>query len=246
MNKTIEKKLLHFFTGGNIFEDFAASRTKKVAKLRRVIRACFYVHFAAAVICIALAVIFRAGAGIIAVSVCEVVLIGLAFLAVGDMTLMKTLLCCADTAFAAAMFVTGALVSNKTPFFAVAGVSVVTTIVAFCAYFAASFKEFLEGYSPLAVRREHYTLLPQLASDSSPDGIFTTGSKEPAVKLPPPKTEFQMLADKLKDILCTPKTDAVTESAPAGIRSKAPAAPPESEYDAPIIPENPVHTEVSQ
>ena len=240
MNKTIEKKLLHFFTSGNIYEDFAAARTKKVAKLRKFIRVCFYVHFAAAVICIALAVILRAGWGIAAVSVCEIVLIGLAFQVVGDMTLMKTLLCCGDTAFAAAMSVTGILATNKTPYLMIGGISLAEALIAFGALFAASCREYLEELSPLAIRREHYTLLPQYASDDPTED--EDAHEEPAVVIPPPKTEIQVLADKLKDILCAPQKDDVTAAMPKESHENA---KPRVEAEAPIIPEDPPQTEVS-
>lgn len=263
MNKSIEKKLLHFFTGGNIHEDFAAARKKKIAKLRRLIRACFYVHLAAAVICIALAAVLKAGtAGIVAVSLCEVLLLGLAFLAVGDMTLIKTLLCCGDTAFAAAMFVTGALISesSKTPFFAIGTVMIIVTLCAFGAYYAAMCREFLDNFSPLAIKKEHYTLLPQLAekynkrvkaekseeeADEAFDDEFSEDSssdtpdkyempEEKPAPPAPPKTEIQILADRLREILCTPKDDTI-----ADIDDIADAMPKPQAEAAPVIPEYP-------
>lgn len=205
MNKSIENKLLHFFTGGSIYEDFAETRAKKTAKLRRVIRACFYVHCAAAAISIAIAAAMRAGAGVIAVAVCEMLLVGLAFLSVGEMTLLKTLLYCGDIVFAAAMFVTGALSEIKTPFFAVGAISVVTALCALAAFFAAGFKMFLEDFSPLDLRREHYTLLPNLSAEQSED--IPDMPDEPEIVLPPAKTEMQELAEQLKEILCKPKTE---------------------------------------
>ena len=266
MNKSIEKKLLHFFTGGDIQADFAAARKKKTSKLRRLIRACFYVHLAAAVICIALAVVLKAGtAGIAAVSLCEVVLLGLAFMAVGDMTLIKTLLCCGDTAFAAAMFVTGALIpeGGKTPFFAVGAVMIIVTLCAFGAYYAAMCREFLDDFSPLAIRREHYTLLPQLVeeynrkvkaerSEEEADEAFDEFSEDSSSDTPedykmpeekpappaPPKTEIQILAERLREILCTPKDDTISD-----IDDIADAMPKPQAEAAPVIPENP-ETEV--
>lgn len=277
MNKSIEKKLLHFFTGGNIQEDFAASRKRKTSKLRQLIRACFYAHFAAAVICITLAAVLRAGTGgIVAVSLCEVLLLGLAFLAVGDMTLIKTLLCCGDTAFTAAMFVTGALLSNdanKAPFFAVGAISVVTTLCALTAYYAAMCREFLDNFSPLAIRREHYTLLPQLAGDAankasddapdedSLDDTFEDSFEDkealsedssadapeeykpkPAPPPAPPKTEIQLLADKLREILCAPKTDSVADAMPKNNTNNQ-ARKPQAE-SAPVIPEAPEYPNI--
>ena len=245
MNKTIENKLLHFFTSGNIYEDFAAARAEKVAKLRRFIRACFYVHFAAALICVLLAVIFRAGWGILAVAVCEVVIIGLAFMSVGDMTLIKTLLFCGDIAFAAGMFVTGILAANKAPFFAIGGISVLETLVAFAGLFAASCREYLEEYSPLALRREHYTLSSKETGDDDDLDDDEDIPEEPEIVIPPPKTEIQVLADKLKDILCAPPRDDFTEAMPAITHENHENIVSHEESEAPMIPEEPPQTEVS-
>lgn len=233
MNKTIENKLLHFFTGGSISEDFAEARAKKTAKLRRVIRVCFYVHCAAAVLAIALGAALHAGAGIIAVVLCELVLVGLAFLSVSEMTLLKTLLYCTDIVFAAVMFVVGAFSETKAPFFTVGAISVVTALVALAAFFAANFKTFLEEFSPLDLRREHYTLLPNF-SEELPDDIPDMPD-EPETVLPPKKTEMQELAEQLKEILCKPRT----EDAPAEDTTEKPIIPEV------MLPEQP-QTEVQQ
>ncbi len=207
MNKSLERKLLHFYTDGSIYEDFAEARTEKTVKLRRVIRVCFYAHCAAALIAVALAVVFRAGAvGIAAVAVCETLLAGMAFMAVGDMTLMKTLLYCGDIVFAAAMFVTGAFGGNKTPFFAIGALSAVMALPALAAFFAAYCKAFLENFSPLSLRREHYTLLPNFGSELPYDDIPDMPEDMPAI-VPPKRSEFMDLADKLREILCSPKKE---------------------------------------
>lgn len=211
MNKSLERKLLHFYTDGNIYEDFAAARTEKTVKLRRVIRACFYAHCAAAALAITLAAVLHAGAGIIAVAVCEVLLVGMALLAVGDMTLIKTLLYCGDIVFAAAMFVTGALGGNKTPFFAVGAVSVVMALAALAAFFAANCKVFLESFSPLSLRREHYTLMPNFGDDALYDDIPDMPDDLPII-VPPKRSEFMDLADKLREILCAPKKETEKRS----------------------------------
>lgn len=211
MNKTIKNKLLHFYTTGSIYEDFAESRTKKVAKLRSIIRACFYVHCAAAVICIMLAAVLHAGtAGVIAVTFCEIVLATLAFLAVGDMTLIKTLLCCGDFAFASAMFVTGALNGVKAPFLAAGAVTVIDALIALGALAAAMGKIFLEGFSPLSLRREHYTLLPNFSYDGPRDVPETHNKADEPAKDLPPRSEFQELADKLKEVFRAPKKETAS------------------------------------
>lgn len=217
MNKSFERKLLHFYTDGSIYEDFAAARTEKNVKLRRVIRVCFYAHCAAALLAIVIAAVLRAGAaGIAAVAVCEVLLAGMAFMAVGDMTLMKTLLYCGDIVFAAAMFVTGALGGNKTPFFVIGAVSAVMAALALAAFFAAYCKAFLENFSPLSLRREHYTLLPNFGSELPYDDVPDMPEDMPAI-VPPKRSEFMDLADKLREILCAPKkeTEKISETVKA-------------------------------
>ena len=279
MNKTIKNKLLHFYTDGSIYEDFADSRAKKTAKLRRVIRLCFYVHFAAAVICIALAAVMRAGLwSIVAVSVSEFVLTMLAFLAVGDVTLMKTLLYCGDIVFAAAMFVMGALKDeNKIMFFIAGAVSVVAALIALGAFFAALCKMFLESFSPLAIRREHYTLLPNF-SDETPDDISDipdmpevpyfpdtphipdaprmpetpyihdtphipdtpyipdahnthNAPEAPMTALTPQRSEFQELADKLKEIFHSPKAGKMSGNLKTAASPKQDAANTQSQTE---------------
>lgn len=202
MNKFFERKLLHFFTTGSIYEDFSAARTKKVEIMRRVIRVCFYAHCLAAVLCIVLAAALHAGAGIIAVVLCELFLAGSAFLAVGDMMLMKLILCGGDLMFTIIMFITGAHSDNGAPFYAVGAVSVATTLLAVVTLAAAVCKAYLESFSPLALRREHYTRLPNLSSNTANDD---NDNKEPLIVLPPKRTEMQELSDKLKEILCKPK-----------------------------------------
>lgn len=200
MNKFFERKLLHFFTTGSIYEDFSEARTKKIEKLRLVIRVCFYAHCLAAVLCIVLAAALHAGAGIIAVVLCELFLAGLAFLAVGDMMLMKLLLCGGDLLFTIIMFVTGANSNNGTPFYAVGAVSIAATLLAAATLAAAVCKAFLESFSPLSLRREHYTLLPNFSSEPADNE-----REKPIIVLPPKRTEMQELSDKLKEILCKPK-----------------------------------------
>lgn len=202
MNKFIENKLLHFFTTGDIYEDFAAARQRKNALLRRVIHLCFYAHCAAALVCIILAAALGAGAGVIAVAVCEVLLAGLAFLAVGDMMLMKILLFGADAVFTAAMFVTGAFVERKNAFITVGVITIFMALFAAAAFLAAAAKAYLESFSPLSIRREHYTLLPNLGGDIPDD--FSEEETEPKIVLPPPRTEVQILSDRLREILCKP------------------------------------------
>ena len=196
MAEHLQSKLLHFFTdGASIHEDFARARDLRVRKLRLVVRVCFYAHCVALAVCIILSAVLHAGAGIIAVALCSAVLSALAFLAVGDMMIIKLLLCAGDAVFAVSMFITGSLAKNGAPFFAVGAVSVLVTILAVVSLLTAKCKIFLDEFPPQAIRREHYTLLPNLLS------TIQKAEEEPAPK-PVKKTEMQELSDKLKEILC--------------------------------------------
>lgn len=203
MKKSTEKKLLHFYTGGSIYEDFSAARLKRTAKLRRIIRVCFYLHLAAAIITIAAAVVFKAGLGIIGIGAGEVVLVGLALMSVGDLTTPKTLLYCGDIVFAAAMIAAGVFSETKTPFFAAGGLSIIMAVIALGAFFAAAYKSFLESFSPLQLKRENYTLLPNFGNVEYED--LLDPAEVPVISVPPERSEFQELSDKLREILCAKK-----------------------------------------
>ncbi len=250
MNKSIERKLLHFYTTGNIMEDFEEARARKINKIRRYIRACFYIHLAAAAVCIILAVILRAGAlGIISVSVCEVILTFTAFLSVGDMTAFKTLLYCGDIAFAAAMFITGTFGGSKTPFYLIAAVSVVTALTALGAFFGAAFKEFLEDFPAERITSEHYTQLPNLSGISGsyiPELPDIPEVEEKPVEIPPQRSETQELAEKLKEILCKPKEEQQPEESKTELAQTEPRSDPALTADPAPAAETIRSTEVIQ
>ncbi len=207
MNNTIERKLLHFYTAGNIEEDFNAARTRKISKFRRFIRLCFYIHLAVAAVCIVLAAALRTGAAVIAsTAVCEIILVGTAFLSVGDMVAFKVLLFCGDGAFAAAMFITRALGNNEPALLAIAVLSVVTALTALAAFFAAYFRAYLESFPLGKLKREHFSKLPSFtpaADTMAPDIPELPDLPEEPIAVPPPKSEFKELSDKLKGILCS-------------------------------------------
>lgn len=209
MKKSIERKLLHFYTCGSIYEDFSAARLKRTAKLRRIIRVCFYLHLAGAITAIAAAVFLNAGLGIIGIAAGEVVLVGLAFMSVGDLTIVKTLLYCGDIVFAAVMIAAGVFLPNKSPFFVTGGISILMAVMALGAFFAAAYKSFLEGFSPLQLKRENYTLIPNFGNVEY-DDLFEP-SEETVIIVPPERSEFQELSYKLREILC-PKKEKSEES----------------------------------
>lgn len=198
MKYKIKKKLIHFYTSGSIAEDFVASRRKKVSLLRRVIRACFYLHCAAALLCVGLSVLLGSAPAVVAITICTVGAAWLSLFAVGDASMMKLLLIAADLTFAAAGFVSGALTEYKAAFFSCGAVMTAAGAAALLSYFAARCKDYLEGYSPRLIRRDDYTLLPGSGLES--DDMLPVEEELPP--LPPLTSEMRELAIQLKEILC--------------------------------------------
>lgn len=201
MKYKIKKKLIHFYTSGNIAEDFVASRRKKVSALRKVIRACFYLHCAAALLCIGLSVLLGSAPVVVAITLCTVIAAWLALFAVGGSALMKLLLVAADIVLAAAGFTAGALTSFKAAFFSSASVMVITSASAVALYIAARCRDYLESYSPRLIRRDDYTLLSNFAPESED---ITLSADYVLPPLPPLTSEMKELANQLKEILAAP------------------------------------------
>lgn len=198
MKYRIKKKLIHFYTSGNIAEDFVASRRKKVSVLRKIIRVCFYLHCAAALLCIGLSILLGSGFEVVAITLCAVIAAWIALFAVGDVGMIKLLLIAADLVFAAAGFTVGAL-TERAVFFCCGAVMIIVMISAGLSYFAARCKEFLESCSPRSIRRDDYTLLPNFAPES--EDILPSLDNEEIPPLPPLTSEMRELARQLSDIL---------------------------------------------
>lgn len=194
-----KKRLIHFYTNGNIAEDFVASRRAKVNKLRGFIRACFYLHCTAALTCIGLSLILGAGAAAVPITICALIAAWFALFAVGDLMVMKVVLCVLDFAFAGGAFVAGAFLEPKSPFFVCGGIMTLAGFLAIGAVFAAVLREFLEEYSPRLIRREDYTILYEVSEErfESPE------EEEDIPPLPPLTSEMRELSKQLRDILCT-------------------------------------------
>lgn len=206
MKYKIKKKLIHFYTSGNIAEDFVASRRKKVSVLRKIIRACFYLHCGAALLCIGLSLLLGRGFEVVAVTACSVIAAWAALFAVGGARMIKLLLIAVDLAFAAAGFAVGAL-TGRAVFFCCGAVMLFAMLSAAASYCAARCKEFLENYSPRFVRRDDYTLLPNSAPET--ENVLSVSDDEEIPPLPPLTSEMRELGRQLGDIL-----NAETEKEP--------------------------------
>lgn len=200
MNYKLKKKLIHFYTTGNIAEDFVSSRRRKVAVARRIIRGCFYLHCAAALLCIGLSILFGSGLEVVLITLFTVSAAWVALFAVGDAAYMKLALIAADVLLAAAGYVTGAHVAHKAAFYSCAAVMTIAAPAAVASYVASLCKSYLESYSPRLVRRDDYTLLHTFAPET--DEIIPVRTDVELPPLPPLTSEMRELANQLREVLC--------------------------------------------
>ncbi len=208
MTYKIKKKLLHFYTSGNVAEDFIASRRRKNAKFRRVIRACFYLHCIVALVCIALSVILCAGFDIVKISVCALASVVFAFFAVGDLEHVKTISCIIDFAFAAGAFVTSVFGEHKTLYITCGIMMSVLGLSMIVSGIAGACKRYLDSVSPYMIRRDDYTQLNEEIDDipdmpdfyDIPDMPESIGEDIPP--MPPPNSKMRELADQVCEIIC--------------------------------------------
>ena len=156
MYKT-KKTRLYISASDNAAEDSFAARRAKTAKLRKIIRTCFYLHCIVAVVCIALSIILSAGFDIAKVSVCTITSVVFAFFAVGDLEHVKTISCVINFTFAAGAFITAALGQHKLLFIVCGILMTMLGIAMIISNIAASRKRALDNISPFMLRREKRT-----------------------------------------------------------------------------------------
>lgn len=214
MVENIKKRIVHFYTHGNIIEDFVEARRKKTAKLRRVIRACFYIQCALAVCCIAAALLMGA-AGAYAIIAGSIAVCVVAFISLGGGTVEKTILYILDLAYAVICFIVGGLIGSSA-FMVCGALMLLSAAVALGGFFAAWCRQYLLDFSPARITRADYTpLTPYDSADAARQSAAPVQSA-PAPPPPPPKTEMEMLAEKLSDILGSiPDVKSVSHTAAA-------------------------------
>ena len=201
MTYKTKKKLIHFYSTGAVAEDFAASKKRKLAKFRKIIRACFYVQLAVCVICAAVG--FISGfSGAVPVAICTGILMIAAFFAVGGTTAVKTLSCILNFLVTAAGII--ACILTREPAYGVCGGIMLLGFAAACVSLWCWYcKQFLAGYSARLIKREDYTILRTLADEQPSDAPLIenfTGDEEPP-ELPQLTSEMRELANRLSDIL---------------------------------------------
>lgn len=243
MLENIKKRIIHFYTHGNIIEDFVEARRKKALGLRRVIRACFYIQCALAVCCIAAALLMRAG-GSLAIAAGSAAVCIVAFISLGGGTAEKTILYILDLVYAVICFIVGGL-GGSPAFTLCGGLMLLSAAVALCGFFAAWCRQYLLDFSPAKITSGDYTLLSHAISAEAPQQSSAPVSSAPAPPPPPPKTEMEMLAEKLSEILRSiPDVKTVSNAnVPKEVKSNSyPAAPAaQSNGDKPA-PGNPAET----
>lgn len=216
MNYKTNKTRLYFSASDNAAEDSFAVRRAKTAKLRKIIRTCFYLHCIAAVICIALSIILSAGFDIAKVCVCTITSVVFAFFAVGDLEHVKTISCVIDFTFAAGAFITAALGKHKLLFIVCGSLMTLLGAAMIISNIAASRKRALNNISPFMLRRDKrpqqnnysaypdYDDIPDLPEDyvieTPPAAVIPVSP--PAPPQPKPYEKMRELADKVSEILC--------------------------------------------
>lgn len=200
MINKIKKNLIHFCTHGNITEDFVASRRKKIRKLRKVIRACFYVHCVAALLCFVISFAFGGDNATIIITAAELLLAWLSFFAAGKKMPVKIVLFTLDFAFGSGLITWAVLHTPGTVFFVCGGIVIAAGLFGVASYIAALCKQFLTEYQPRNIRRSDYTLYSDSHSNLIPDQPLEKEEEIPS--LPPLTSEMRLLANKLKEIIC--------------------------------------------
>ncbi len=183
-----------------------AERRTKIAKLRAVIRACFYLHCALALVCIILSIAFAAGYDIIKVSVCALTSVVFAFFAVGDLEHINIISLVIDFVFAAGGYILSIFGEHKT-LFLICRISMTVLVVAsILSVIASSRKRALQEAAFSMLRREKRSPQPRQQEeefDDIPDMPEDLIIEEPLPEIPPqPVGKMRELADRVCEILC--------------------------------------------
>lgn len=202
MTYKTKKKLIHFYTSGAVAEDFAASKKRKLAKLKKIVRACFYVQLCVFAICAAAGFVFEFSGAVLA-AVCSVIPLVAAFFAAGGTAAVRTLSCILNFLIAAAAIVACILTGEQ--FLGVCGGLLAAAFAAALVSLKVRFyEEFLAGYPVKLIKREDYTLLRNFADETAvelPTIESFTSDNEELPELPPLTSEMRELANRLGSII---------------------------------------------
>lgn len=201
MFNKIKKNLIHFSSDGiNVTEDFVAARRRKNNKFRKVIRTCFYVHCIAALLCAGISLAAGSDNSAVVITAAALVCAWLSFFAAGSSMPPKVILFVLDFTAGAAFIVWGAVHGKNAVYIACGILLAVVGVFACVSFFAALCRQFLEEIQPRDIRRADYTRF----EDTDVSDIADSDSQSDDVPaLPPLTSDMRLLADKLRDILCT-------------------------------------------
>lgn len=185
-----KKRLIHFCTTGNIAEDFARVRKKRIKLLRSVIHLCFYAQCAAAVGCVVTAVLADVGAALAGVAIGSFAVVAVAFMSLGGGSAEKTFSYLLDLVYAVICFLTGGK-----PFYICGALMLLAAVFALGEFFAAYFRQYLRDFSADMLTRSDYIMLSLFAEEkrSAPE-VHTP-------PIPPAKSEMKLLSEQLGGIL---------------------------------------------
>lgn len=160
MFEKTKKKLIHFNTSGNIAEDFLASKKKKCAMLRTLIRLCFFCHLIGGIACSAAGYVFDRN-NFIALVVCAVIETVIAFFAAGGEMTTKASLVGIDIILSAAGTIKAVLSSEgeRVLYFVYGGAAFIGVIMAFVGMIAAHLRDYLQDFPAEKLKTEDVTPL---------------------------------------------------------------------------------------
>ncbi len=201
MFNKIKKNLIHFSTSGNVTEDFVASRREKTRKFRQVIKTCFYVHCGVALVCIATAFFLTTGKTAVFVTLATLITAWISFFASGNNMPLKIVLCAADFVLGTLFVTIGGVYTDKV--LILCGIFVfIAGLFAVASYIAALCRKYLNEIHPKKIRRTDYTRYEEPVLSTTTENI-TEEKNEDIPSLPPLTSDMRLLADKLRDVLCT-------------------------------------------
>lgn len=189
---SIEAKLLHFETDGDIIHDFVESRMKKSAKLRSAIHACFYVQCVIASACIIIGILLcDTHFGTLFSSVAGVAVIVIAFLALGGEKPERIISCATNLVYAIVCLCVGGLA-----LYICGALMLAAALAALGSVIAYHYRTFLLESSPLKIRSEHYTL----RNGTAPCDVYIKKPEEEPAPPEPEKSELMAVAEQYMEL----------------------------------------------
>lgn len=160
MFEKTKKKLIHFDTSGNIEKDFLASKKKKSAGLRALIRLCFFFHLIGCIACAILGYVFDTDR-FMQVAVCAGIDIVIAFFAAGGEMTTKASLVVIDIILAAAGAVNGFSSSENERFLYLlfSSAAICGAVLAVAEMIAAYLRDYLQDFPFEKLKKDDFNFV---------------------------------------------------------------------------------------